>query len=82
LVVASKAGASRSPGWYHNLRADPHVEVNIGPTRCSALARAVLPDNPDYARLWTIVNTNNGGRYQAYQSRTSRQFPIIELKVR
>jgi len=82
LVVASKAGAPTAPGWYHNLRADPDVEVNVGPTRYSAVARPVLPDDPDYPRLWKIVDKNNGGRYQAYQARTSRQFPIIELKLR
>jgi hypothetical protein len=32
----------------------------------------VSPDNPDYARLWQIVNTNNANRYIEYQKKTSR----------
>ena len=30
IVVASKGGAPRHPGWYRNLLADPEVEVQVG----------------------------------------------------
>ena len=30
-VVASVGGAPRHPFWYHNLKADPHVECRTGP---------------------------------------------------
>ena len=29
LVVASKAGAPEHPAWYHNLRAEPRVSIEI-----------------------------------------------------
>ena len=79
LIVASKGGDPRSPGWYHNLKAKPEIEINVGPRRFAVTAKPVLPDNPDYARLWTIVNKNNANRYQNYQSRTSRQIPVVIL---
>jgi len=79
LIVASMGGAPRSPGWYHNLKAHPDVEINVGPTRFAATARPVLPDDPDYARLWRIVNANNADRYEAYQRRTSRPIPVVVL---
>lgn len=82
LVVASMGGAPRSPGWYHNLKAHPEVEINVGPTRFAGTARAVLPDDPDYPRLWRIVNDNNANRYQAYQSRTSRPIPVVVITRR
>ncbi|MBV9351960.1 MAG: nitroreductase family deazaflavin-dependent oxidoreductase, partial [Mycobacterium sp.] len=63
LIVASKAGDPRAPGWYHNLKANPEVEVNVGPKRFAVTARPVLPDDHDYARLWQIVNDNNSNRY-------------------
>jgi deazaflavin-dependent oxidoreductase (nitroreductase family) len=78
-VVASNGGDRRSPGWYHNLKANPEVEVNVGPRRFRVTAQAVLPDDPDYARLWRIVNANNANRYDAYQARTSRPIPVIRL---
>ena len=59
LVVASKGGAPEAPGWYHNLKAKPDVEINVGPRRFAVTARPVLPNDPDYPRLWQIVNKNN-----------------------
>jgi deazaflavin-dependent oxidoreductase (nitroreductase family) len=79
LVVASKGGDPKSPGWYHNLKANPNVEINVGPKRFPVRARPVLPDDPDYARLWQIVNTNNANRYIAYQKKTSRPIPVVVL---
>ncbi|OMC33562.1 nitroreductase [Mycobacterium sp. GA-1841] len=79
LVVASMGGAPRSPGWYHNLKAQPRVEINVGPKRLSVTAKPMLPDDPDYQRLWKIVNDNNSDRYEAYQKKTSRPIPIVVL---
>lgn len=82
LIVASMAGAPRSPGWYHNLKANPEVEINVGPKRFGVTARPVLPDDADYARLWAITNKNNANRYEAYQRRTSRPIPVVVLTPR
>ena len=30
LIVASKAGAPTNPDWYHNLKANPEVPVEVG----------------------------------------------------
>jgi len=79
LVVASRGGADVAPGWLHNVRAQPEVEVQIERRRQAAIARVVEPDDPDYARMWKAVNDNNGGRYYAYQAKTSRPIPIVEL---
>ena len=77
LVVASKGGSDQPPAWLLNLEADPEVEIQIGRERQKARARAVEPSDPDYARLWKIVNDNNGDRYTAYQSETSRPIPVV-----
>jgi deazaflavin-dependent oxidoreductase (nitroreductase family) len=82
LVVASMGGAPRSPGWYHNLKAHPNVEINVGTQRLAVTARPILPDDPDYARLWQLVNRNNANRYEAYQKKTSRPIPIVALTPR
>lgn len=79
LIVASKGGDPRAPGWYHNLKANANAEINVGPKRFGVTAKPVPPDGPDYARLWRIVNKNNGNRYDGYQKKTSRPIPVIVL---
>lgn len=79
LVVASNGGDRRAPGWLHNLRAKPSVEINVGPRRFAASAVEVGSDDPDYARVWRIVNANNANRYDGYQARTDRPIPVIRL---
>lgn len=78
-VVASKGGDPKAPGWYHNLKADPDVEINVGPKRFAVKATPVLADDPDYPRLWKIVNDGNSNRYNGYQKRTSRKIPLVRL---
>src|SRR3954467_2316480 len=56
LVVASNGGADRNPAWLHNLRANPDVEIQIARERRTATARTVQPSDPEYARMWDIVN--------------------------
>jgi deazaflavin-dependent oxidoreductase (nitroreductase family) len=79
LVVASNGGADRAPGWLHNVRANPDVEVQVGRDRSPGTARVVEPSDPDYDRLWKIVNENNQDRYSAYQRKTARPIPVIAV---
>ena len=89
LVVASNGGADRgaggggqqpgAPAWLHNLQADPSVEIQIGRRRQPATARIIESTDPDYPRVWQIVNQNNKERYTAYQQRTARPIPVIAL---
>ena len=30
LIIASKAGAPTNPDWYHNLKANPKIDVEVG----------------------------------------------------
>ena len=79
LVVASNGGDDRAPGWYHNLKAQPRVEINVGPRRFAVTAEPVLSTDPDYPRVWRIVNANNADRYDGYQARTTRPIPVVRL---
>jgi deazaflavin-dependent oxidoreductase (nitroreductase family) len=79
LVVASNGGADKPPAWLHNLRANPEVEVQVGRERQQGTARALEPSDPDYDRLWKIVNENNKDRYTAYQKQTDRPIPVVVL---
>jgi deazaflavin-dependent oxidoreductase (nitroreductase family) len=79
LVVASNGGADRPPAWLHNLRADPHVEVQIARQRRQATAIIVEPSDPDHSRLWKVVNDGNHDRYSAYQKQTTRGIPVVVI---
>jgi deazaflavin-dependent oxidoreductase (nitroreductase family) len=84
VVVGSNGGADRSPGWVHNVRANPNVEVQVGRERKPATAD-VLTEGPDYDRCWKIVNDLNrfgdGGRYEHYQTLTDRRIPLVVLSA-
>jgi deazaflavin-dependent oxidoreductase (nitroreductase family) len=79
VVVPSNGGAARAPAWLHNVRAQPKVEVQVGRRRLPATAAEITPGDPDFERLWKTVNDNNKGRYDVYQSKTSRVIPLVVL---
>ena len=81
LVVPSNGGADRAPAWLHNLQANPAVEIQIGRERQPATARVIETTDPDYARLWQIVNENNHDRYTAYQEKTARPIQVVALRT-
>ena len=82
LVVASNGGAPKNPAWLHNVRSTPEVEIQIGRDRRPARARVIEQSNPDYERVWRIVNENNKDRYTAYQEKTSRPIRVVALTPR
>src|SRR5579883_1025288 len=46
-VFASAAGAPTNPDWYHNLVANPHVEIEVGTERIPVRARVADPAERD-----------------------------------
>jgi F420H(2)-dependent quinone reductase len=79
VVVASKGGDDHPPAWLLNLTAEPNVEIQIGRSRRPASARVVAREDPDFERLWRLVNANNSDRYDGYQAKTARQIPVVVL---
>lgn len=79
VLVASKGGHPRHPGWFHNLRAHPDTTVQVGRRRLEVRARVASPD--ERRRLWPmVVDTYDG--YAGYQRRTDREIPLIVLEPR
>lgn len=79
LVVASNFGGPHYPGWYHNLTAEPSAEIRAGRSRLRVTSRVVFDADPDYDRLWKMVNDNNRNTYRNYQRTTDRRIPVIVL---
>ena len=76
LLVASQGGAPTHPNWYHNLSANPDVEVQVQGDVFRATARTANDD--EKARLWSIM-TDVWPNYDAYQERTDRSIPVVVL---
>lgn len=77
LLVASVGGMPWNPGWYYNLRADPHVTITIG--RRSRAMFAETQEGPDRERSWERV-VRDYPVFERYQRKVARQIPIIRLR--
>ncbi len=76
-IFASKAGASRHPDWYHNLAANPGVEVEYGTEKFDAIATTITGPKRDdiFARQMEALPI-----FSEYQSKTDRVIPVVELR--
>ena len=79
-VVASKAGAPTNPDWYHNLLANPEVEVEFGDERFKATAVPIV-SGPERDRLYAVQVAAQPG-FADYEKATTRVIPIVELRRR
>jgi F420H(2)-dependent quinone reductase len=79
VVIASKGGFPKHPGWYHNLLAHPDTRVQVGSQHLDVHARVATPQ--ERVRLWPLaVRTYRG--YNAYQQRAGREIPLVVLEPR
>lgn len=79
VVVASKGGAPEHPLWYHNLVADPHVELQDGPVKRDYTAR--LLEGAERAEWWQRA-VAAWPDYDEYTRRTDRVIPVFVLEPR
>jgi deazaflavin-dependent oxidoreductase (nitroreductase family) len=77
-LVASKGGWPEDPLWYKNLKAEPSVQVQIGPEVRAMRARTASPE--ERARLWPKLVAIYKG-YADYQSWSDRQIPVVILSA-
>jgi deazaflavin-dependent oxidoreductase (nitroreductase family) len=73
-LVASKGGAPSHPVWYHNLRADPHIELQDGPDRADYVVRVAEGD--ERAQWWDRA-VAVWPAYADYQTKTDREIPVF-----
>jgi deazaflavin-dependent oxidoreductase (nitroreductase family) len=69
-VVASMGGAPTHPVWYHNLVADPRVELQDDPVRQDMLTREVSGDEK---AQWWAEPSRHSPTTPNYQKNTDRE---------
>jgi deazaflavin-dependent oxidoreductase (nitroreductase family) len=78
VIVASRGGDDTHPAWFLNLRDNPEVQVSLrGGPKVAMLAR--IADADERARLWPEVTADHDN-YAGYQSKTSREIPLVLLE--
>ncbi len=76
-AVASQGGAPTHPGWYYNLRAHPHVELQDGSRKQDMVAREATGAERDE---WWRRAVAAYPPYADYQRKTTRQIPVFVLE--
>jgi len=75
-VVGSLGGAPKHPLWVHNIRNQPHVELQDGAEKHDYTARETEGD--EYA-LWWKRSVEAFPNYADYQLKTDRVIPVFVL---
>jgi deazaflavin-dependent oxidoreductase (nitroreductase family) len=76
VIFASKAGAPENPGWFHNLKAEPNVSIEVGDQKLDALATEATGDERD--RLYSAQEAAQP-QFSEYAEKTDRKIPVIVL---
>jgi deazaflavin-dependent oxidoreductase (nitroreductase family) len=76
VIFASKGGAPTNPDWYHNIVANPRVDVEVGTESLEADATVVEGAERDdlYARQAQLYPG-----FAEYEAKTSRKIPVVAL---
>jgi deazaflavin-dependent oxidoreductase (nitroreductase family) len=77
VIVGSRGGSDATPAWWLNLQANPRTEVQVGPDRRRVTARQASAEEKQL--LWPQL-TAMFPDYDVYQTRTSREIPVIILE--
>lgn len=76
-AVASLGGAPKHPVWYHNVKSDPHVELQDGPVKRDMRAREITGAEKDE---WWERAVAAYPPYADYQKKTDRVIPVFVLE--
>ncbi|ANW16825.1 nitroreductase family deazaflavin-dependent oxidoreductase [Streptomyces clavuligerus] len=76
-LVASAGGAAKHPVWYHNVVADPRVELQDGAVRQDMAAREVTGEEK---AVWWARAVEAYPDYAEYQRKTDRAIPVFVVE--
>ena len=76
VIVASNGGSATHPGWYHNLRANPIVAVELAIETFTARSEEL--QGADRDTLWPKLVAASPS-LREYEAKTARQIPMFIL---
>jgi deazaflavin-dependent oxidoreductase (nitroreductase family) len=76
VIFASKGGAPTNPDWYHNLKANPNVRIELGDDTFDAVASEATGEERD--RLYAAQKARVSS-FGDYEQKTDRLIPVILL---
>jgi deazaflavin-dependent oxidoreductase (nitroreductase family) len=74
VVIASKGGSPTNPAWFHNLRANPRVRIEVGAEQFDALAS--VPEGAERERPYE-QQAAQFPMFARYKEMTMRQIPVV-----
>jgi deazaflavin-dependent oxidoreductase (nitroreductase family) len=77
VIVASKGGADTHPSWYHNLRANPSVSIEVGDETIPVIATEA--HGAERRRLYDAHAEINPS-FRDYERKTAREIPVFVLR--
>ena len=75
-IIASNGGSPRHPAWYHNLKVNPKVTVEVGTERFQVVAKEL--DGAERSLVWPRIVEESPAAGE-FQGRTSRTIPVFML---
>lgn len=78
LVIAANGAADWNPDWFHNLVADPRVDVDVDGVNASA--RATVLEGRDREAAWPAAAQAFPG-LKAAQREARRGIPLVRLTI-
>lgn len=76
IITASNAGRDIHPAWFHNLRANPRVRIEIKNQQLEAEAEVATPEKR--RALWSQLISLSPW-YANYARKTTREIPLVLL---
>lgn len=76
LIVASNGGSPAHPHWYHNLKANPRIKVEVGTQTFTVLAAEL--EGTARAELWPALVAASPSLAE-FDTTTTRQIPLFVL---
>jgi deazaflavin-dependent oxidoreductase (nitroreductase family) len=79
-IFGSKGGAPTHPDWFHNLKADADVRIEVGTDDVPVRARVAEGD--EHERIWTAQKEQMPGFAEYEEKAQGRVIPVVVLERR